>query len=82
MLGFAEVKLLAVLGVAGALDDDVAFGDVIVAREINEFQANSKAESVETGYEVRYSGRHWSLDYRIREALSNFEFSAKGCFDG
>ena len=82
LLGFAEVKLLVVLGVAGALDDDVALGDVVVAREINEFQANSKAESVEGGYEVRYSGRHWTLDFEIREALSNFEFSAKDCFDG
>jgi nucleoside phosphorylase len=82
LLGFAEVKLLVVLGVAGALDDDVALGDVVVAREINEFQANSKAESVEAGYEVRYSGRHWTLDFQIREALSNFEFSAQDCFGG
>jgi nucleoside phosphorylase len=81
LLGFAEVNLLVVLGIAGALDSDVALGDVVVAREINEFQANSKAESVDEGYEVRYSGRHWTLDFGIREALSNFEFSAKSCFD-
>ena len=81
LLGFARVNLLVVLGVAGALDSDVALGDVVVAREINEFQANSKAESVDEGYEVRYSGRHWTLDFGIREALSNFEFSAKTCFD-
>jgi nucleoside phosphorylase len=56
-------------------------GDVVVAAEINEFQANSRAESVEGGYEVRYSGRHWSLDFQIREALTNFEFSGKGFFD-
>lgn len=82
LLGFADIELLVVLGVAGALDDDVALGDVIVAREINEFQANSKAESVDGGYEVRYSGRHWSLDFRIREALSNFEFSGRDGFNG
>jgi nucleoside phosphorylase len=81
LLGFAEIKLLVVLGVAGALDSDVALGDVVVGREINEFQANSKAESIDGGYEVRYSGRHWTLDFGIREALSNFEFSAKTCFD-
>jgi len=82
LLDFADLKVLAVLGVAGALDDDVALGDVVVAAEINEFQANSKAESTESGYEFRYSGRHWSLDYRIREALTNFEFSGKEAFDG
>jgi nucleoside phosphorylase len=80
LLGFAEVNLLVVLGVAGALDSDVAVGDVVVGHEINEFQANSKAESVEGGYEVRYSGRHWTLDFVLREALSNFEFSAKTHF--
>jgi nucleoside phosphorylase len=82
LLGFTDVNLLVVLGVAGALDGDVALGDVVVGREINEFQANSKAESVDGGYEVRYSGRHWTLDFGVREALSNFEFSAKTCFDG
>lgn len=81
LLDFADFKLLAVLGVAGALDDDVALGDVVVAAEINEFQANSKAESIDSGYEVRYSGRHWSLDFQIREALTNFEFSGKEVFD-
>jgi nucleoside phosphorylase len=82
LLEFVDVKMLAVLGVAGGLDDDVALGDVVVAAEINEFQANSKAESTESGYEFRYSGRHWSLEYQIREALTNFEFSGKELFDG
>jgi len=58
LLDFADLKSLAVLGVAGALDDDISLGDVVVAAEINEFQANSKAESIDGGYEVRYSGRH------------------------
>jgi nucleoside phosphorylase len=78
---FADLKMLVVLGVAGALDKDVSLGDVVVGAEINEFQANSKAESIEGGYEVRYSGRHWSLDFQIREALMNFEFSGKRFFD-
>jgi nucleoside phosphorylase len=81
LLQFAEVKMLVVLGVAGALDSEVSLGDVVVATEINEFQANSKAESIEGGYEVHYSGRHWSLDFQIREALMNFEFSGKRFFD-
>src|SRR3977135_1545573 len=38
LLEFADIKLLVVLGVAGALDTDVAIGDVVVASEVNEFQ--------------------------------------------
>ena len=44
LLEFADVKLVAVLGLGGALDKDVAVGDVVIASEVNEFQANSKAE--------------------------------------
>jgi nucleoside phosphorylase len=81
LLGFADVKLLVLLGMAGAIDDDVAIGDVVIASEINEFQANSKAESAGDSYEVRYSGRHWPLEYRIREAVTHFEFSDRGAFN-
>lgn len=80
LLEFAEVKLLVVLGLAGALDDDVAVGDVVVAAEVNEYQASSKAESAGEGYEIRYSGRSWQLEYRIREAISHFEFSGQDAF--
>lgn len=81
LLGFADVKLLVVLGLGGALDEEIAVGDVVVATEVNEFQANSKAASAGDGYEVRYSGRHWPLDFRIREALNHFEFSAHDAFN-
>lgn len=75
LIGFADVKLLVVLGLGGALDDDVSVGDVVIAREINEFQANSKAEAAGEKYEIHYSGRHWQLNFQIREALKNFEFA-------
>src|SRR4249920_2762561 len=58
LLEFADVRLVVILGLGGALDDDVAVGDVVIAAEINEFQANSKAEPAGDSYEVRYSGRH------------------------
>jgi nucleoside phosphorylase len=76
LLKFADVKLLVLLGLGGALDKDVAIGDVVIADEINDFQANSKAVTSEYGYEVSYSGRHWSLDYSIREAINHFEFAS------
>jgi hypothetical protein len=49
LLGFADIRLLAVLGLGGALNNDIAIGDVVIAAEVNESQANSKAESTGGG---------------------------------
>ena len=69
LLGFAEVKIIVLLGFAGALGNSVEVGDVVVAGEVNEFQASSKAQSTEAGYELLYSGRHWSQEFAIMEAV-------------
>ena len=79
LLAFADVKVLVLLGLAGALDESVELGDVVVAGEVNEFQASSKARSTAAGYEVSYSGRHWSQEFAITEAVKHFEYS---CPDG
>lgn len=79
LLEFAEVKLLVLVGVAGALGNSVEVGDVVVADEVNEFLASSKAQSTGDGYEFRYSGRHWSSEFAIREAVKHFEYA---CPDG
>ena len=81
LLKFADVRLLVLLGLAGAIDDSVAVGDLVVAEEVNEYQASSKAKSTADGYEVQYSGRHWSLDFEIREAVRHFEYSYPECFN-
>ena len=75
LLRFAEVKVLVLLGLAGGLDSNVQVGDVVVAEEVNEFQANSKAQSTGGGYEVHYSGRHWPLEFAIKEVVRHFEHS-------
>lgn len=82
LLDYADVGLLVMLGTAGALDDDLSIGDVAVATEVNEFQANSMAESVEGGYEPRYSGNHWPLDFAMKQALANFEFASRPTYQG
>lgn len=81
LMGVADIRLLVVLGLAGSLDADVLVGDVVVASEVNEFQANAKAESTGVGeFSLRYSGRHYPLEYRIREAIGHFEFSGRTHF--
>ena len=77
---FANLRLLVLLGLAGAVDSDVEIGDVVVAEEVNEFQASAKAQSTSAGYEVQYSGRHWPLEYEIKEAIRHFEYSCPNGF--
>ena len=79
LLRFADVKVLALLGLAGAIDADVEVGDVVVADEVNEFQASSKAASTTDSYQVQYSGRHRSLEFAIKESIRHFQYS---CPDG
>ncbi|GAB5444327.1 MAG: hypothetical protein Fues2KO_46760 [Fuerstiella sp.] len=80
LLAFADVRLLVVLGLGGALDNDVSVGDVVIAEEVDEFQANSKAEANGDTYAVKYSGRHWRLEFAIQEAIANFEFVGSDAF--
>ena len=80
LLQYADIRLLVLLGLAGAVDDSVHVGDLVVAEEVNEFQASSKAKSTADGYEVQYSGRHWPLDFEIREAVRHFEHSCPNSF--
>ena len=79
LLKFADVKVLVLVGLAGAIDSGVEVGDVVVADEVNEFQASAKAESTTAGYEVQYSGRHWSLNFAIKESVRHFQYA---CPDG
>lgn len=82
LLDHADVGLLVMLGTAGALDEDLSIGDVAIATEVNEYLANSKAESAGGGYELRYSGQHWPLDFRIKQTLTNFEFAGRSAYQG
>ena len=79
LLRFAEINVLVLVGVAGAIASDVEVGDVVVAEEVDEYQASAKAEPTSDGYEVRYSGRHQSLNYSIKESIRHFRHA---CPDG
>src|SRR6266536_314708 len=73
LLSYASVKLIVLLGLAGALDPAIRLGDVVIGREINEFLAESKTVPSASGFQFTYSGRHWPLDYAIREAVNHFD---------
>ncbi|MCA9474143.1 MAG: hypothetical protein KC594_18925 [Nitrospira sp.] len=75
LLSFANVKLVILLGLAGALDKDLLLGDVVVADEVNEFLAKSKAVEAGESYEFNFSGRHTRMEYSLREIVSHFDVS-------
>ena len=80
LLTYADVKVLILLGLAGAIDSDVEIGDVVVADEVNEFQASSKAASTTESYQVQYSGRHRSLEFIIKESIRHFQYACPDSF--
>lgn len=75
LLNSTSLSLVVVLGLAGALDHDVLLGDVVVAKEINEYLANAKAVETNHGFEFKFSGRHHSLLYSLSEAVSHFRIA-------
>jgi nucleoside phosphorylase len=75
ILNTIQPQLVALVGIAGALDRDVALGDVVVASEINEFLASSKAVPRGEDFIFEYSGRHWDVSFNIRQCVTNFEFA-------
>ena len=80
MLSHIDLKAVVLLGIAGALDKNLKLGDVVVANEINEFHAASKAVPRGKSFVFKYSGNHWASAFAVTNFLSNFEFTAKGLY--
>lgn len=79
-LGFLEPKLAVLVGIAGALDTDLKLGDLVVASEVNEFFASSKAVQKDKSYAFEYSGNHWKTTFAITNYIQNFEFTDKNLY--
>lgn len=81
LLSFADVKIVVLIGLAGGLDNNVMLGDVVVADEVNEFLAKSKAVESIQGLRFKFSGRHTRLDYTLRETINHFDVSGGNCLE-
>lgn len=71
---------LVVIGIAGALKDDVQPGDVLIPASIQEYMANSAAEGDES-LEFYLAGNHYKPDRRILDRFANFRNSNRSAFD-
>lgn len=74
-------KGVVLLGVAGALSDSLKIGDIIVASEINQFQAASKAVRRGKSFVFHYSGDHWKTSFAFTNLVQNLKFSEKILYD-
>lgn len=66
-------RLLVVLGIAGALKDDIDLGDVVVATEVDAYLDAGKATG-EGQYELRPGGTSFRAEARLVNLVSNLEF--------
>jgi len=78
MLAHFKPKVIVLLGLAGALDKDIKLGDVVVADEINEYQAASKAVGKDR---LQYSGQRWQIGFALKQCVGNFEISNRDLCD-
>jgi nucleoside phosphorylase len=71
-----ELRMLALIGVAGALDGKLGIGDVIIASSIDEFLHAAKATS--TGDEFEVGGNSWTASRDIVNYANNFRYLSGG----
>ncbi len=78
LLNFADVSLVVLVGIAGSLSSDVELGDIVIADEVAEFNAASKAvPDGDTAFKLVYSGFHFRADYSLIEAIVHWPHLAK-----
>jgi len=78
VLTHVKLKVIVLLGLAGALDKDLRLGDIVVADDINEFQVGSKA--IQKG-RLQYSSKHWQIGFTLKQCVGSFEFADKDLYN-
>lgn len=81
LLAHFDVPLIAVVGTAAALSDDVALGDVVLAEEIENYLYAAKivdAPAEEGGWRVRLAGTSWKPSFPLCSYLHDYKHSAAG----
>jgi nucleoside phosphorylase len=77
-----QPDVIVILGIAGALNDEVKVGDVLIATQVDAYLENSKAvpASNEAGYTLRLSGETYRCYKPFINKIENFEFAHKDSF--
>lgn len=77
-----DPHVLVMLGIAGALSDDVKIGDVVVASQVDAYMENSKAVEAlnPDGYTFVLSGEVYPCSVDLLRSVRNFEFVHRKSF--
>jgi nucleoside phosphorylase len=75
-----EIKMLALIGIAGALDSSVSTGDVVIASSIDEYLHAAKATADGPVDEFEVGGNSWTASRDIVNFANNFRYLS-GSFD-
>lgn len=75
-----DVSVLAMVGIAGALHDDLLLGDVVVASAVDEYLYAAKARpgTDKDAFELESGGNSWQLDRRMRNFVNHFRYADNG----
>lgn len=69
------------VGIAGALDDDVMLGDVVIASQVDLYQEDSKAiPGVGEDYKLQLSGKVYTPSSKLRVLTEHFETAQREMF--
>jgi nucleoside phosphorylase len=74
LLTLFDLRLLALTGVAGALDNDLRLGDVVVASGVDEYLSAAKATPDGAGFEFQVGGSSWAASSRLVGFVNNFRY--------
>lgn len=67
------VDIVALLGIAGALDRNLLLGDVVIASEVDHYQYAAKATATLDGSpSIEQAGMHWRASHSVLEIVRSF----------
>jgi nucleoside phosphorylase len=79
LLGRFELGVLAMAGIAGALEPDLRLGDVVIAKSVDEYLAAAKATAASSGrYDFEVAGATWTASRDLVTYAQNFRYLGDG----
>ena len=78
LLGRFELPVLALMGIAGALDGDLRLGDVVVASLVDPYldRAKARPDATGEGFELDSGGSAWRAGRDMVNFANNFRYRA------
>lgn len=76
LLEVYKVRVLALVGIAGALSPDLRLGDVVIASSVDEYlhKAKAKSDAAGQGVEFELSGVSWQAAAEVVNYVNNFRY--------